>query len=63
MAKYVKKEGKRVRFYGAEIKLDSKNRMYVEFKEDTEVPNVGVIAKGQKTVLVNVNGNIQIKGE
>lgn len=63
MAKYIKSGGKRVKFYGEDIKLDSKNRMYVEFKEDTTVHNVGVVPKGQKTILVNVNKCIQIKGE
>jgi len=63
MAKYIKKDGKRVHFYGDDIKLDSKNRMYVIFDEDTSIPNVGIIAKGKKTILHNVDGVIQIKGE
>ena len=63
MAKYYKKGGKRVDFHGADIMIDTKNRMFVQFKEDTTFPNNGVIPKGQKTVLENVNGVIQIKGE
>ena len=63
MAKYIHSGGKRVQFNGEDIRLDSKNRMYVQFSEDTTIPNVGVISKDKKTLLINVDGNIQIQSK
>jgi len=63
MAKYIKKGGERVQFSGEDIRVDSKNRMYVEFKKDTTVQGFGVIPKGKKTYLENVNGSIQIQNK
>jgi len=62
MAKYIRKYGKRVQFEGADIKLDSKNRMYVTFNDDTYVEGFGVVPKGKKTILHNIDGVIKIKG-
>ena len=50
MAKYYKKGGKKVEFNGHPIKIDTKNRMYIE-------------VESKKTILENINGIIQIKGE
>lgn len=61
MAKYIHSDGERVKFEGESIKLDSKNRMYVEFLVDTTIINVGVIPKGKKIILHNVEGVIRIK--
>jgi len=63
MAKYIHSGGKRVQFEGADIRLDSKNRMYIQFKEDTTISGIGVVPEGKKIILHSVDGVIQIQNK
>lgn len=48
MAKYLKKNNESVLFQGEKIKIDSKNRMYVDLE-------------GKRTLLENIDGVIKLK--